>query len=61
MVTSIKDEGFCFGAWIFAIVAAAESTLILNGWADNSTDLSEQYLLACSNTGGCYSPYFKNI
>ena len=53
MITSIKDEGTCVTAWAFGCVATAESVLIMNGWEDNTVDLSEQYLLECTSNSSC--------
>ncbi|MDO5154526.1 MAG: lectin like domain-containing protein [Eubacteriales bacterium] len=42
MVTSVKNQGSGNNTcWAFAIVAAMENNLILNGYADSSVDLSE--------------------
>lgn len=60
VVTSVKQQGSCGGCWSFAAAGAAESKLIKQKRFDNSIDLSEQFILSCtqeSNCGGGYLEY----
>ena len=57
-VTSVKDQGSCGSCWAFGTTAQAESTLIFNGLANNSIDLSEQYVLECSEGSDCDGTYY---
>ena len=58
-ITSIKDQGDCGSCWSFTGVAIAESVLIMNGWEENTADLSEQYLLECTYASNCSSGYME--
>ena len=54
MITSIKGQGGCWSSWAFGCVATAESVLIMNGWEENTIDLSEQYMLECLATSSTW-------
>jgi hypothetical protein len=56
VVTPVRDDGLCGGAWAFAALAAFESAYALrNGWL---IDTSEQQVINCAAgegcDGGCY-------
>ena len=57
-VTRVKNQGSCGSCWAFGAVAQAESTLIINGLADSSIDLSEQYVLECTPNSDCDGTYY---
>lgn len=60
VVTSIKDQGSCGSCWTFAAAAYAESKLIIAGEYDkNNIDLSEQYLLQCTQSSDCGGGYLE--
>ena len=58
VVTDVKDQGACGSCWAFGSIAQAESTLILNGEADLTIDLSEQYLVECTYASDCSGTYY---
>lgn len=50
--TPIRNQGMCGSCWAFATVGVFESKLLIE--ANNSQDLSEQYLVSCNTDGwGC--------
>lgn len=57
-VTSVKDQGSCGSCWAFGTLAAAESFLIMKGQADASIDLSEQYLVECTERSSCEGTFY---
>ena len=59
-MTSVKNEGNCFSSWAFAAAAYSESHLIIAGdYNKDSIDLSEQYLIECTNSSGCGGGYME--
>lgn len=51
-VTVVQDQGACGSCWAFGTVATFESLLLLK--QNLTTDLSEQFLMACNTEGwGC--------
>ena len=52
-MTEVKDQGDCKASWAFAVVAYFESLEIIFGNNDTSLDLSEQYLLECTEGSSC--------
>jgi C1A family cysteine protease len=49
--TPIRNQGGCGSCWAFSAVGAVESALLINeGW---SLNLSEQWLVSCTNAGSC--------
>jgi hypothetical protein len=55
--TGIKDQGeSCGSCWVFATIAAYESSYALRNNKSN-LDLSEQHALSCSNGGTCSGGY----
>jgi hypothetical protein len=52
-VTDIRDQGQCGSCWAFGALAAMESkTLVMANMPEYPLDLSEQYLVSCSQ-GSC--------
>lgn len=59
-VTPIENQGSCGDCWAFSTTAAMESkNLITAGKPEGlyNIDLSEQFLLSCSNAGTCAGGY----
>ncbi len=53
-VTPVKDQGQCGSCWDFSAVGQIESWwMIHNANPDSMIDLSEQFILSCSNAGTC--------
>lgn len=53
-VTPVRDQGSCGSCWAFSALAQMESWWnIKNTRPDTDTDLSEQFLLSCSDAGNC--------
>ena len=62
VVTSVKDQGSCGSCWTFAAAAYAESRLIISGdYNKNNIDLSEQYLLQCTDYSTCSGGYMEYV
>ncbi len=53
-VTPVRNQGSCGSCWDFSAVAQVESWWkIFNANTDSMIDLSEQFILSCSETGSC--------
>ncbi|MFG0252867.1 MAG: C1 family peptidase [Phycisphaerales bacterium JB038] len=49
--TSVRNQGGCGSCWAFGAIAAVESDLLIEaGW---NRDLSEQWLVSCTDAGSC--------
>jgi len=47
----IRNQGSCGSCWAFATVGPLESNILIQG--GEPTDLSEQYLVSCTDAGDC--------
>ncbi|MBN2357193.1 T9SS type A sorting domain-containing protein [candidate division KSB1 bacterium] len=57
-ITPVKRQGLCGSCWAFAALAHVESWWkIYHANVDSMIDLSEQFLIACENTGSCNGGY----
>ena len=54
-MTAVKSQGQTSTCWAFALTAAMENSMIMQGLADNSIDLSERHLAYFSYNTGCDS------
>ena len=52
-VTDVKNQGTCGASWAFAATALYESLLAI--YDNKLYDLSEQYVLKCTDGSGCSS------
>jgi C1A family cysteine protease len=53
-VTSVKNQGDCGSCWDFSAVAQVEAWWkIKNNQPESNPDLSEQFILSCSEAGDC--------
>ncbi|MBN2447176.1 MAG: hypothetical protein JXO22_10635 [Phycisphaerae bacterium] len=50
-VTPVKNQGGCGSCWAFAAVGSVEAAIRLS--TNTITDLSEQWLVSCTNAGTC--------
>lgn len=50
-VTSVKNQGKCGACWAFTTAAMYESQLLIN--REGEYDLSEQYILECTQGSSC--------
>lgn len=53
--TPIKHQGTCGSCWAFATVGAFESDIRIK--SGTTTDLSEQWLVSCTDAGSCVEGY----
>jgi C1A family cysteine protease len=51
-VSPVKDQGYCGSCWAFAVAAAYETYLSMR--QNLLYDLSEQYLVECTQYSGCF-------
>jgi len=57
-VSSVKNQGACGSSWIFPMVGALESKILIESGVE--LDLSEQHILSCSsNETGCGGGQFE--
>lgn len=49
--TPIRNQRSCGSCWAFAAIGTFESAILIN--ETNSVDLSEQWLVSCTNAGNC--------
>ena len=49
--TPIRNQGGCGSCWAFSTIAPLECNILIRDGV--STDLSEQWLVSCTNIGGC--------
>ena len=60
-MTVPKNQLSCGSCWSFASAAYAESFLILKGkYTKDNIDLSEQYILKCTEDSDCDGGYMEN-
>jgi C1A family cysteine protease len=53
-VTPVRDQGSCGSCWAFSALGQVESWWIIkNNHPNTDLDLSEQFLLSCSDAGNC--------
>ena len=57
-VTSVKSQGDCGSCWAFASLALAESVLIINSTETVDIDLSEQFLVECTQKSTCNGTFY---
>lgn len=57
-VSPAKDQGRCGSCWAFATVATYESYLAIK--TGTLLDLSEQYVVECTNQSNCIKGGFLN-
>jgi len=55
-VTSVRDQGDCGSCWAFAAAAPIESNILR--YDEMSVDLSEQWMIGCTNSGGCNGGWY---
>jgi len=56
--TPIKNQGSCGSCWAFSTVGPLESNILMNEGIE--MDLSEQWLVSCSNKGTCAGGWFAH-
>jgi C1A family cysteine protease len=56
-LTSVKNQGECGSCWAFAAVGVTEAKANLFTAKHLDSDLSEQYILSCSESGNCDRGY----
>jgi len=59
-VTSVKDQGDCGSCWSFASTAQVESWWKISNDDTSNLDLSEQFLISCSDAGDCDGGYLSS-
>jgi C1A family cysteine protease len=64
VVTPVKNQGNCGSCWAFGAISALETSILYNfgkctGYNSTNLDLSEQYVLDCSNAGNCIGGSFE--
>ena len=57
-VTPVKDQGQCGSCWAFATVGPLESAIKIK--TGQNVDLSEQWLVSCTNAGSCSGGWFAH-
>ncbi|OWY19151.1 hypothetical protein C7N43_01810 [Sphingobacteriales bacterium UPWRP_1] len=62
IISPIRSQGTCGACWAFSTLGAFEGNYVFRNSIGSaaSIDMSEQYLLDCADSGGCYGGWYGN-